>query len=424
MLNPDTDKTHEIGRFLIQFPLGGNDMVRFFNQSRRLYSDTATVDAPHVRDGVPCLGTVKDVLPQMVANREFASAVQVAITFLESVNTNDVWGRSIVKFPVAPKQLLSPHLRPAETPERVRSRQAYVEACRERLGQTQESARNVSTALQETTREAESDFFYCTRRQFLTSAPIDQGALTAKLVHELVSIADLDKVDMVRATTEGFVVFTKHLPGDDTDGTYPLGKFLIWMRLVGERPGVYWFNASKRVDAGAELMNAPYVYADGRAVAHEVRQSLCALVGQFELASAVDLAIQFVESLDHESPFSDYSYAWRMDLAARANARAQRRETIEARQLAAAEARDAAEANAFADARNQDLYTDEVLRHEYNRTGERLTVQFHTGRAADRMGAQFEAVRNRLERWGQLVDHVIVMDDDEEEQILREYGRD
>jgi hypothetical protein len=37
----------------------------------------------------------------LIKKREFASAVQLAIAFVESVNTSDAWGKGISRFPEA-----------------------------------------------------------------------------------------------------------------------------------------------------------------------------------------------------------------------------------------------------------------------------------------------------------------------------------
>jgi hypothetical protein len=163
------------------------------------------------------------------------------------------------------------------------------------------------------------EFLQTTRRQFIASSQPNQAQLTSKLAQELAQIGNLEKVEAVRATNSGFFIFTKPLCATvpDTNETISLGKFLIWIRLCGERPGVSWFNATRRVDGPMPMMNAPYVYADGGAVAHEVKQSFLDLVGQFELASAVDLAIQFLESVDNESPFTAHLSEWKANVPGR-----------------------------------------------------------------------------------------------------------
>jgi hypothetical protein len=61
-----------------------------------------TMHAPHVNGGgTICLGNVKDQFPELIRNREYAAAVQLAIVFLESVNVDDNWGQCINRFPIA-----------------------------------------------------------------------------------------------------------------------------------------------------------------------------------------------------------------------------------------------------------------------------------------------------------------------------------
>ena len=58
--------------------------------------------APHVfHNGRPCLGNMTEVIPELVANYEFAALAMVAIQFIESVNVNDSAGMHINKWPVA-----------------------------------------------------------------------------------------------------------------------------------------------------------------------------------------------------------------------------------------------------------------------------------------------------------------------------------
>jgi hypothetical protein len=60
------------------------------------------MNAPHVySDGHACLGNVEDLFPELIAKRDFASALQLAIVFIESVNVNDSAGKKIDHWPVA-----------------------------------------------------------------------------------------------------------------------------------------------------------------------------------------------------------------------------------------------------------------------------------------------------------------------------------
>jgi hypothetical protein len=98
--DPRTNLVHDIGAFEIQIPVNGHDGVRWFNKTRRVMK--SAMNAPHVNsEGNPCLGNMKDVFPTLIARREFASAIEAAIAFVESVNVNDSWGTHINQWPVA-----------------------------------------------------------------------------------------------------------------------------------------------------------------------------------------------------------------------------------------------------------------------------------------------------------------------------------
>jgi hypothetical protein len=94
-IDPRTNLVHEIGKFQIHLNFSGT--VQFFNEIR-----TGRFHAPHVNEaGNPCLGNIRTVMPDLIHQRQLASAAQVAIAFLESVNVNDGWGQHINRWPVA-----------------------------------------------------------------------------------------------------------------------------------------------------------------------------------------------------------------------------------------------------------------------------------------------------------------------------------
>ena len=76
--------------------------MRWLNQTRIVAIGDRKMNAPHVAaDGHACEGTTKEEWPQFIANRQFAYVVMKAIQFIESVNTEDVWGKGINNWPVA-----------------------------------------------------------------------------------------------------------------------------------------------------------------------------------------------------------------------------------------------------------------------------------------------------------------------------------
>lgn len=110
-VDPRTQKVHEIGEFRIDLQLnGGDDSIRFFNLTRlgtaldhRVSGGIRTMQAPHVtEDGKPCLGTLKEVMPKLLAEYRFTEATLMAIKFLQQANVvDDLWGQSIDRWPLA-----------------------------------------------------------------------------------------------------------------------------------------------------------------------------------------------------------------------------------------------------------------------------------------------------------------------------------
>jgi hypothetical protein len=76
--------------------------VRFFNQTRRVNSFQDQMNGPHLfPDGRPCLGNMREVIPQLVAGYQWSALTQVCFAFIEAVNLDDNAGQGIVKWPVA-----------------------------------------------------------------------------------------------------------------------------------------------------------------------------------------------------------------------------------------------------------------------------------------------------------------------------------
>jgi hypothetical protein len=99
--NPGTGRLHEIGAFDIQIPTEGGE-ITWINRTRKVDGYQQHMNGPHIfADGRACLGNVKDLFPQLIAKRDFASAVQVAIAFVEAVNINDAAGKHIGSWPLA-----------------------------------------------------------------------------------------------------------------------------------------------------------------------------------------------------------------------------------------------------------------------------------------------------------------------------------
>lgn len=103
--DPQSGILYELGRFRIEFSFGQErDNLRFFNLTRvtevEWAGETRGFHAPHVQsDGTPCLGNYKDTLFALIAQRNVNAAVVGAIEWLQSVNSDDAWGKNIDSWP-------------------------------------------------------------------------------------------------------------------------------------------------------------------------------------------------------------------------------------------------------------------------------------------------------------------------------------
>jgi hypothetical protein len=100
-VHPKTGRKHEIGAFEIHISMR-HQTIKWFNQTRKVTGGRRGMNAPHVdENGNACFGNTKELFPMLIARREFASAVELAIAFVESVNLDDNWGKFIDCWPLA-----------------------------------------------------------------------------------------------------------------------------------------------------------------------------------------------------------------------------------------------------------------------------------------------------------------------------------
>ena len=99
-VDPRTGKRHEIGAFRIEMNPEGT--VRWHNLTRKVDGYVSGMNAPHVHPGgKACLGNMAEVIPQLIADYEFAALAMVAIQFIQNVNVDDPAGKHINRWPLA-----------------------------------------------------------------------------------------------------------------------------------------------------------------------------------------------------------------------------------------------------------------------------------------------------------------------------------
>lgn len=112
--DPRTGILHEIGEFVISIsPMGDSDnIVKWTNLTHSISAYESGMQAPHVfARGNACFGNIGENLINLVAELELEFAFQIAIQFIESVNTDDSAGRHIDKWPVAPVPMQKPDVK-------------------------------------------------------------------------------------------------------------------------------------------------------------------------------------------------------------------------------------------------------------------------------------------------------------------------
>jgi hypothetical protein len=98
--DPRTKVVHEIGAFKLVFDMRLSEVL-FFNETRKLNAYRNGMNGPHLfPDGRACLGNMQNILPKLIGGYEWAQAVVMALTFIESVNVEDAAGKFISMWPI------------------------------------------------------------------------------------------------------------------------------------------------------------------------------------------------------------------------------------------------------------------------------------------------------------------------------------
>ena len=98
--DPRTRKLHEIGEFRITLDIN-TGRVLWNNLTRKVDAYESSMHAPHIfKSGEACMGYLSEVLPELIANYEFAAVISLTIQFVESCNTDDPAGYFVFLWPI------------------------------------------------------------------------------------------------------------------------------------------------------------------------------------------------------------------------------------------------------------------------------------------------------------------------------------
>lgn len=100
--NPKTKERHELGKFIIIVRTDGQgEPIRWLNQTRRVDGIRPAMNAPYVlSSGAPLVSEVQETFLQLIAQLDFAIVAELAVQFLETVETNEP-GKYISNWPSA-----------------------------------------------------------------------------------------------------------------------------------------------------------------------------------------------------------------------------------------------------------------------------------------------------------------------------------
>jgi hypothetical protein len=197
---------------------------------------------------------------------------------------------------------VSQHVKRVLTPEQEQSRTNYIAACSAQMAAELQAARSGLTASLQEIPEAGRRFVALKRKHLFDQQSLSEAEIAEAFRSELDQLLELPKVKMVRAMPGVIHVHTKTIlsTASDTGNVHEIGDFLIVIYTDGSMHGVRWFNGTRRIDGFRQRMNAPNVYADGTACAHELQLTFYELIARCEFAALTDLAIQFVEEVPQE----------------------------------------------------------------------------------------------------------------------------
>jgi hypothetical protein len=191
---------------------------------------------------------------------------------------------------------------------RTRSRQLYVKACGKRIQELVEATRASLAKRLNQLSEIQKQALSLIRLDNFGGKALDavesRRQFKADFEAEFEAIKAIDRVKSVSASQNLVMVKTDLLCAQNpqTGQTHEIGEFLIVIDLRGGRKTVRWFNSSRRINGVRAGMNAPTVYADGTPVINEIQETMIELVARLQLSIVVELAIQFVETINNDLP--------------------------------------------------------------------------------------------------------------------------
>lgn len=332
--DPRNHQLHEIGAFKIVLD-PQRTSPQWFNQTRLVNALFELQQAPHVwNSGNACLGNTEAIFADLFAQRQWSVAAQVAIRFIESVNlVNDRAGPYIVNWPACAED---PAVQPTEPPnqqldaQHMAFRQEYINACASRLKELCREASESLVSLRKQIEALQAELVGQLRIAMILQRRCARARLVDRdeLAGEYENVLAVPKVRSIQAEPGVITVFTEplHCKGPNPQQSedqpsvvdHEIGSFHIKIFLDGQADLLRWYG-SQKISACCSNQQAPLVLNSGRACLSDLREAFPDLIANFQIATLVQLAIDFIEQVDVEHPAGKHFTRWPKSAGAQAN---------------------------------------------------------------------------------------------------------
>jgi hypothetical protein len=189
---------------------------------------------------------------------------------------------------------------------RLKSRQQYIQACRSRLTALIEVARASLSKTMAPLTGLQDQLLSLLRLDSFAGKTMTSEEYRGQFAAEFDRLKDVRGVKNVTVARNLVMLNTDVLCAQHPQSgqKHEIGQFLIVINLHGGKAPVRWLNGTRRIDGVRQGMNSPCVYADGTPILDEIQETMLELIARLELSVVAELAIQFIETVNNDSPGS------------------------------------------------------------------------------------------------------------------------
>jgi hypothetical protein len=183
------------------------------------------------------------------------------------------------------------------------AREAYVKACSSRFDKTIDQLTIQIKDYEDAVRDHQKNLLLAIRNSEMLKREIDslsEGAVEIRdrLVREFNALLRIPKIEFVKWRGNNMIARTKDLYCIDerTGCEHHIGKFDVF--IDNTTTEARFINLTHKIHGYATDMNAPHVFADGRACLGNMQEVLPKLIATYEWSAAVQVCLAFLQSVN------------------------------------------------------------------------------------------------------------------------------